>query len=368
MSLKDFALNKQDTLSNTGLLLVIPALFIAGFGCFSVYHIEEFLSLLKSNPSFSEQQKATFQFSFPFIIVSMLSLAALVIVGMRYRQKSRKLKQLVAECLTNLEFKSSEDVEISQENEEVIDVQKIIEDTKIQMNQLAHVVSHDLRSSLRTINSFTGILQKNLQDRLTERESTQMNFIRTDTLKLSNKLEQLSEFARLEQYLIQPWHHNLLDVLKKSILQCKSEIDKTDTSINFPESLPTIFCDERKINEIFTQIIRNAIRYSNPGSQPKLDITYSENDSFVEFQFKDYGIGIPIESIEKIFLSFIQLKEIKKQEGVGIGLAICRKYVELHDGKIWCEPSEGQTNIIFRLSKHLEKHQDLNVNLATTSM
>jgi len=302
------------------------------------------------------------------MLVSLVSLTFASIVGLSYFKKSKQVKEILEECLIKLApspAPSKKIVDVAR-GSELQD--RIVAETKTQMNQLAHIVSHDLRSPLRTINSFTGLLKKSLGDRLTEREMKHMEFIQSDTQKLNTILQEIAEFARIEQELIQPWERSLSHILQQAIDQCKNEIENSKIQISYPKELPNLFCDERKIKEIFIQIIRNAIRYAAPGSTPRLDIHFTQNDSSVCFDFTDNGIGIPEKSVASIFNPFTQLKAVNNPKGIGIGLAICKKYVELHEGKISCTSKVGKTTFSLSLKKELHQYVDFNVSLATTSM
>ena len=362
-------LKNQESKSNTTLLLVIPALCMAFLASFGVFQFENFYSNLELIETATNGRSLALKFAFPFIIITTISIAAISFVAIKYQQRSTQLKKLVDECLENLQPKKQVAQHSVDQKEEVIRVKKKLAESKIQMNQLIHIVTHDLRGPLRTINSFTSLLKKSLGNRLSEKERNHMKFIHSDTMKLNTILEEVAQFSRIEDHLIKPKTVSLSEILNQALNVCQNEITATDSKISIPTELPNLFCDERKIKEVFTQIIRNSIRYSVPGSQPKLDITFTEDNSNVEFKFTDNGLGISQEFLEKIFLPFNQIKIKANQKGIGIGLAICKKYVELHEGKIWCTSTPGNTTFTLSLKKHQSTvTQDIKLNLATTSI
>ncbi len=339
---------------------------------FGIWQFENFVSNISAGGLSPQNRFIAFNFAFPFIIITTICVAVTAYFGIKYQQNALRLRKLVTECLEQLNPKDNKTEEAIDKKEKDVQVKKELAASKIQMSQLVHIVTHDLRGSLRTISSFTTILEKSLKDKLTDQERIHMNFIQSDTKKLNKTIEDIAEFARIEQHLIKPAEYSLSSILTDTISKCQEEIKATKTQISAPDELPNLFCDERKVKEIFTQIVRNAIRYANPGTEPKLDITFTEDDSHVEFKFQDYGRGIPQKSMEKIFLPFTQVK-VKNQKGVGIGLAICKKYVELHDGRIWCNSEPGNTTVGLTLKKHgLQETKpadhDLKLSLATTSI
>ena len=130
--------------------------------------------------------------------------------------------------------------------------------------------------------------------------------------------------------------------------------------------MPTVACDRGRMREVFKNLISNAIKY-NDKPQPKIEIGCRSDDGAFTFAVRDNGIGIAPEFHEKIFKIFQRLHHREEYEGTGVGLAICKKVVEAHGGRIWLESVPGKgTVFLFTIPRSAarqppeEEHQDGN--------
>ena len=113
------------------------------------------------------------------------------------------------------------------------------------------------------------------------------------------------------------------------------------------KNLPEIFAARSPIQQLFQNLISNAIKYQQPGSIPKINITGIEKDDHWLFAVEDNGIGIDPEYFSKIFVIFQRLHNKDEYSGTGIGLAICKKIVDNHNGKIWVESVYGKGSTFY---------------------
>jgi light-regulated signal transduction histidine kinase (bacteriophytochrome) len=118
------------------------------------------------------------------------------------------------------------------------------------------------------------------------------------------------------------------------------------------DPLPVIKAAKTPMQQVFQNLINNGIKYQKPGSQPKIHITFSETKTYWQFEVSDNGIGIDQQFYEKIFVVFQRLHHKNEYSGTGIGLAICKKIIENHNGKIWMDSVVGQgSTFYFTISK-----------------
>lgn len=216
-----------------------------------------------------------------------------------------------------------------------------------ELQQFSYIVSHDLKSPLRTISSFAQILKEDYGDQLDDAASEYVDLIITGTFQMDKVIRALLDYARVghrSERFIHTDFNEVLDVVK---LHLRKEIQDHHAQI-ICEPLPTVFGNKTAFIQLFQNLTSNAIKFR--GDQPpKISISCSEEQGQWQFRFADNGIGIDEKYREKIFLPFQRLSE-KSVPGTGMGLAICKKVVKMHRGDIFVESgSNGGTVFIFTL-------------------
>jgi light-regulated signal transduction histidine kinase (bacteriophytochrome) len=138
--------------------------------------------------------------------------------------------------------------------------------------------------------------------------------------------------------------------LRRALFNLKSAIDEAGASVTY-QGLPTLEADELQLSQLFQNLIGNALKFRS-ASVPRISIFSKEKETEWEFGVQDNGIGIEAQYFERIFMVFQQLHNKGEYPGTGIGLAICKKVVERHGGRIWVESQPGQgTTFYFTLPK-----------------
>lgn len=217
------------------------------------------------------------------------------------------------------------------------------------LQQFTYFVSHDLREPLRTINSFIHILQEDLSDNCTPSIKRNMKIIRDAGLHLNSMFCDLVKLCEVDTRSAME-SINLDTCLKKAINFLRVCIDETQTKIN-SKSLPIVRGNEASLVLLFQNLIINAIKYQSHSS-PEIFITSEKKGEDYVIGVKDNGIGIDQRDAKKIFLPFKRLHTNRAYKGSGIGLAVCKKIVELHSGKIWVESRIGEgSHFKFKLKK-----------------
>ena len=212
-----------------------------------------------------------------------------------------------------------------------------------ELEQFASAASHDLREPLRTITGFLKLLSKRYKGRLDEKADEYMNFTIDSVNRMDGLLREMVELSRLgsEGQRMRPVDFNL--VVEKVIRDLHSVVEGSGAQITFGE-LPIIIASESQIARLFQNLISNGIRFRSK-EKPKILISASRRDDEWVFSVRDNGIGIEPQFLERIFVVFQRLHTRDEYEGTGVGLALCRKIVELHGGRIWAEsePGKGST-------------------------
>jgi|ERR1051326_3253147 PAS domain S-box-containing protein len=212
-----------------------------------------------------------------------------------------------------------------------------------ELEQFASVASHDLQEPLRTIANFTELLEKGYKHALDENAKIYITFIVDGAKRMQLLISDLLTYSRVGA---KPtgFSQISMDVAVKNALQnLHKSISGSGARIAF-DPLPVVFGDEMQLVALFQNLIGNAIKFR--GREPlQIRICAEENDEGWQFSIRDNGIGIDLRNKEKIFVLFQRLHTREEYDGTGIGLALCKKIVERHGGRIWVEstPGEGST-------------------------
>ncbi|MEZ4956671.1 MAG: ATP-binding protein [Saprospiraceae bacterium] len=239
--------------------------------------------------------------------------------------------------------------EINERNNEL---KKYIE-SNLQLENFAYFASHDLRTPLRSIISFTQLLKRSSQNKLTASEIEYMDFIIDAGRNMQNLVDDLLSFSRINSADINLERIDLSLLIKKITDELSADIEEKNAAI-ITDKIPShINADKTKFNQLLQNLISNAIKFTEKNKQPKVEISAKELENNWHFSVKDNGIGISEEYKEKVFLLFKRLHNSTEYEGTGIGLALCKKIVEQHEGKIWFESEEGKgTHFHFTIKKN----------------
>jgi two-component system CheB/CheR fusion protein len=222
----------------------------------------------------------------------------------------------------------------------IIREKELLENTQ-ELENFAHITTHDLQEPLRMIKQYSSILAEDNKDYFDEESLENLNFIQTGVEKMSELINGVLDYSRIKKI---PKKIEIID-LNKLLLDYNTYNNK-ELNIIIPEKLPSLYADYNLIKQLFYNIFSNANKYNN-SKMHKVEITYKIGKNVVEFRIKDNGIGIKKEYHEQIFKLFKRLHNDKKYSGTGIGLALCDKIVKLYDGEIHVESefNKGSTFI-----------------------
>jgi len=220
---------------------------------------------------------------------------------------------------------------------------------------LAHM-SHELRTPLNAIIGFSEVLSDRLFGELNEKQEEYLKDINasgTHLLSLINDILDLSkiEAGRMELELSEC---DLPTAIENALMLVRERAGRRSIALhtNIDAQLGLIEADERKVRQVVLNLLSNAIKFTPEGG--RIDVGAVPKDGFVEVSVSDTGIGIAPEDQEKVFEEFRQVgTAAKKVEGTGLGLTLCRKFVELHGGRIWVKSQEGVGSMFaFTLPMH----------------
>ena len=201
-------------------------------------------------------------------------------------------------------------------------------------------MSHELRTPLHAIKSFTDLAIKNAQS---PRVKKYLSNIQSSTSRLKDLIDDL--LAMSEKQNINKHRQSVDKLVLKVIDELTTAAESKDISINFSgdREFGAKF-DYEMLSMAINKIISNAIKYSQPSNDIDVNLS-NQNDDYFEISVTDTGVGIPSDQLEKVFEPFTESSNTKSAAGgVGLGLAIVRGFIELHDGKVWAEsPPAGKS-------------------------
>lgn len=235
-------------------------------------------------------------------------------------------------------------IELSTKN---IELEKYISKNK-ELERFAYIVSHDLKEPLRTIKAFSEILKNKFSSELKSEANTYIDFIISSSERLTSLVNGILNYSKLEkdEKIFETTDLNL--IVKKIFKDLEIVVKEKNANIKV-ENLPEVYCDPLQIRQLFQNLISNSIKFSRDGVAPEIHLSAKELNNKFLFTLQDNGIGIEEAFQEKAFSMFRQLNPRGKFDGQGIGLALCKRIIERHEGDIWIE-SDGKTGTTFHFT------------------
>lgn len=222
-----------------------------------------------------------------------------------------------------------------------------------ELEEFAYMTSHDLQEPLRMISSFLNQLEKNYTPQLDEKARQYVFLARDGAGRMKKIISDLLDYSLAEKkiYTIEPVDIN---TILEEYANGNQEILTEKKAVISWNNLPVIEADKLSMQQLFQNLIGNALKYQKKETEPHILIKHQETKKYWQFAFSDNGIGIPQDAFESIFIVFKRLHHKNEYPGTGIGLAICKKIIENHKGKIWVESEPGKGSTFhFSISKNL---------------
>ena len=224
-----------------------------------------------------------------------------------------------------------------------------LERSNADLQQFAHAASHDLSEPLRMVSSYVQLLAKRYQGRLDNDADEFIQFAVEGTMRMQALIQGLLDYSRAgtAQYALEDV--DCEQIVEQSMLMLKTRIEEVGAHITV-DPLPTVRADPTQFAQLFQNLLSNAIKFKSE-APPEVHVTAERENGSWLFSVADNGIGVAPEYGERIFAVFQRLHSRDAYPGSGIGLAICKRIVERHGGRLWVEPrSEGGSVFRFTIS------------------
>lgn len=218
-------------------------------------------------------------------------------------------------------------------------------ESNAELERFAYVASHDLQEPLRMVTSFLQLLEKRYKEKLDQKAHEYIEFAVDGAERMKQLILDLLEYSRVNTTQNEKEEVDLNIIINDLKFTYSNTLLETGGSI-ITDELPVIKGSKTQLMQVFQNLIGNAIKYRSI-EPPSIHVTWKDADKFYEFAVADNGIGINPRFFHKIFIIFQRLHNREHYSGTGIGLAICKKIIEKHSGKIWVESESGKGSTFY---------------------
>ena len=232
-----------------------------------------------------------------------------------------------------------------------------LERSNTELQQFAYVASHDLTEPLRMVVSYLELLGSRAQGKLGEEEREFIGYASDGARRMQHLIQDLLAYARVDTRGRPLEPTDCERVLATVLANLKLAITESQAVVEH-DPLPTVEGDVMQLTQVFQNLIGNAIKFRGKEA-PRIHIGARRQNGEWIFQVKDNGIGIDPRNFERIFVLFQRLHTRQEYPGTGMGLAICKKIIERHGGRIWVESATGKgTTFLFTIPVKSEKNNE----------
>ena len=266
----------------------------------------------------------------------------------RRKKVQNELKIANSELALQFEEKVKRTAELESANKELV-MLNIEEEKRTnelllanqELEQFAYVATHDLQEPLRMISSYTQLLERKYKDKLDADANDYIHYAVDGAIRMQKLINDLLEYSRVSSRAKALEPVDATAVLGKVISNLHQLISENNVLITHDE-LPEVKADESQLLRLFQNLIENAIKFRTKTGLPKIHIACEKNDKEFKFSVSDNGIGMDMQYHDRVFIIFQRLHSVREYPGTGIGLSICKRIVDRHQGKIWFNSTENE--------------------------
>ena len=215
-----------------------------------------------------------------------------------------------------------------------------LEARNAEMERFVYTVSHELRSPLISVGGVVGFMKNDLKDGDTRRIEADLMLIENAVARMDQLLSETLELSRIGRVANPPQESSFGEIVREALDQIADKIRSKNVVVSVASDLPMVNVDRTRILEVMVNLIENSLKHMGNEALPKIEIGYRSDGSETVFYVNDNGIGIDPSQHDKVFELFYKVD--KKSEGTGAGLAIVKRIIEVHGGRVWIESELGK--------------------------
>jgi PAS domain S-box-containing protein len=219
---------------------------------------------------------------------------------------------------------------------QLVENAKELKTANTELESFVYIVSHDLKEPLFAIEGYTSRLLKTHEDIIDDKGKFYINRTKVNIEKMSQKIQEIMEVLKVGRVTYNFKDKDSGVIVREVVNALESKIAEHRINVSIQDNLPIVRCDEKRMRDILSNLITNAIKFMGEDKQRQIKIGCDGSGDYYKFFVEDTGIGIREEYKEQIFKIFKRLNEVET-EGTGVGLAIAKKVVEQHKGRIWVD-------------------------------
>jgi len=242
---------------------------------------------------------------------------------------------------SDITARKEQEAELKRAHDELAKKAEELQRSNAELEQFAYVASHDLQEPLRMVSSYTQLLGRRYADKLKDADAQEfMHYIVDGAARMKQLIEDLLAYSRVGTKGKEFKPVSIETPLKKAIGNLRAAIEESSAAVTW-DPLPTVDVDEMQLAQLFQNLMGNALKFRGQGV-PRIHVSAEEKAGEWHLTIADNGIGIEPQYFERIFMLFQRLHTMGEYPGTGIGLAICKKVVERHGGRIWVTSTLGE--------------------------
>lgn len=224
----------------------------------------------------------------------------------------------------------------------LVEAQAELQRSNQELERFAYIASHDLQEPLRMVASYTRLLARRYQGKLDDRADKYIRYAVEGAERMKMLIQDLLAFSRIGSQPVTPVPTDADQVLDQVLQDFRIKVQTTGARVTH-DALPRLRVDPSQLRQLFQNLLENALKFGGD-APPRVHISGHRDGAWCHIEVRDEGIGIAPEYLEQVFVIFQRLHG-REQEGTGIGLAVCRRIVERHGGRLWVDsaPGEGAT-------------------------
>jgi len=259
----------------------------------------------------------------------------------KYNDKEKEILFVFANMLVNVKQRKENEDQIKEQEKKKEELLKSLSQQNVELNEYAHVVSHDLKAPLINIHTLVGWFMYDHKDKVSKDDMKPLEQALFNVEKMDFLIKGILDYSTVDRLESEDKHVDFNEMID-DVLQ--TVLTPSDTTITVQENLPTLFGNTWRFKQVFQNLIQNAIKYSDKDNGI-IDVGFTETPEYYEFYVKDNGMGIKADYFDKIFKVFTKLESTGASSG--IGLSIVKKIITYYKGSIWLESEEGIGSTFF---------------------